>query len=303
MKGAAGVLTVFDTLKIEAEFAQDPELPQFCALTFFNPKFPGYAALTYLYWWRGEELKWQTVRLFGGRRLQLEVWWTGNPLGPYEMGLIDYQRSGDSRKAYFGLLRLSKNADFWGVIQWGKDSIDFPGRGVARFVDLNEDALPEVVYWGESDPDPRFVRSPYLPPILTERLWERSDSGFVLLDRRAVASPFATFVLFLRALERNQAAVVRDLSATAAIAQRAQALRLGSYVAPDSWRAVEYTDGGRWNQRMRFEYGQPPKLDRRLEVEMRFVDGRWVVQRLDTPGAPAAPAPNPAAPKGGGTKP
>src|SRR5439155_5234898 len=56
MNGAQGVLELYEELGVDAEFAQDDLLPEFCAVTFFNPKFPERAAMTYLYWWRGSEL-------------------------------------------------------------------------------------------------------------------------------------------------------------------------------------------------------------------------------------------------------
>ncbi len=283
MRGARGVLGVLDSLGVKAEFAQDPELSQFCALTFFHPAFDGYAAITYLYWWRGDELRSQRMLLTGGKRLQLEVWWTGQAEGAYEAGFIDHRRTGETREPYFTLLRMSPRADFWSVVQAGRRDLDLGGRGNARFVDLNDDAVPELLAWVVSPPDPRFRANAELPPILSERIWQRSDSGFVVLDRRTVPSPFATFVLFLRSLEPAQSALARDLVATSAVLTRARTLKLGTFKAPGSWEALGHSSGGRWHQRMRFQYGTATRRDRVLEVQMKFVEGRWIIERLDAP--------------------
>ena len=209
MRGARGLLAVFDSLKLDAEMSQDRELPQFCAVTFFNPKYAGYAAVTYLYWWRGNDLMSQALRLTGGRRIEMRVWWTGNELGPYEMGLVDFRRTGDGREGYFTMLRMSRSAEFWGVIQMGRKSLDLGGPGTARFVELNNDSYPELVHWATLEPDPRFVVDVNLPVLLSEQTWQRADEGFTLLDRRTVPTPFGTFVLFLRALERGQTSRAR----------------------------------------------------------------------------------------------
>lgn len=279
MDGARGVLAVFDTLGVPVEFAQDAELSQFCAITYFHPRFAGHAAVTYLYWFLGEDLKRQKLLLTGGKHLQMDVWWTGNALSPYEAAFLDRRRTGDTRETFFTLLRISRGADFWGVIQSGRRSVDLGGRGPARFVDLNDDAVPEVVSWSESTPDPRFVVDPHLPPLLSERLWQRTDSGFVLFDRRTVPSPFATFVLFLRALTANETATARALVASPAVLTRARALGLGAVSGKQTWQVLEAPGVDRWHQRMSFLYGAPAR-NKGLDVRMRFDDGHWRVESL-----------------------
>jgi hypothetical protein len=293
MSGARGVIARLDSLGIAAEFAQDENLPQFCALTFFHPRFAGYVAVTYLYWFRSNELMRQRLLLTGGKNLQMAVWWTGNPLGPYELGLLDRRRNGDTRETFFTMLRISRLADFWGVIQWGRKDVDLGGRGPARFIDINEDATPEIVNWVESVPDPRFVVDPHLPQILSERLWQRTDTGFVLFDRRTMPTPFATWVLFLRALTAGETATTRALVATPAVLARARTLGLGAVHADQSWQVLESPAIDRWNQRMSFLYGAPQR-NRGLDVRMKFHDGHWAIESIESrainPAAPVPPA-------------
>ena len=298
MRGAKGMLALADSLKLDIEIAQDATLPQFVVVTYFNPKFAGYACWTTLYWWRGDELKDQTVVLPGGRDIQMKTWWTGNELGPYEMGLVDHQRKGDPRAGTFTMLRMSRNADFWGAVQYGDKTIDLGGSGPSRFVDLDNDGIPEFVHWAESEPDARFVRDPNLPVLLSERTYRRTEAGFRLLDRRTVPTPYATFVLFLRALETAQASLAQSLVSTPAIYSKAVTLKLGTYKAKGSWRASEPAPGERWSESMRFQYGTTPRLDKGLEVRLKEVEGHWLIDNLTAlklgPESATAPKPVPA---------
>lgn len=298
MAGARGVVGLLDSLGVPVEFAQDRELPQFCAVTYFHPQFAGYVAVTYLYWFRGNELMRQRLLLTGGKDLQLDVWWTGHPLGPYELGLLDRRRTGDTKETFFTLLRISRQAEFWGVVQRGRKDVDLGSRSQARFVDLNDDATPEIVNWADSEPDERFVVDAHLPPLLSERLWQRTDTGFVLFDRRTVPTPFATWVLFLRALSAGETATQRALVASPAVLARARTLGLGAVRGRGSWQALEVPPGGgSWNQRMAFLYGAPER-DRGLEVGMGFHDGHWRVESIESRALNrAAPTPPAGAPR------
>lgn len=297
MAGARGLLPVLESLGIPAEFVQDAELPQFCAITYFHPRFAGHAAVTYLYWFRGDEVLRQRLLLTGGKGMQMDAWWTNDPRGPYELGILDHRRTGETREPFFTLLRLSPQADVWGVIQYGRRHVDLGGPGPARFVDLNNDATPELVNWVESAPDPRFVDDANLPPILSERLWQRTDSGFVLFDRRTVPTPFATWVLFLRALAAGETATARALAVSPAVLTRARALGLGAVQAKESWQVLPSPPGDRWNQRLAFRYGTPRRT-RGLEVRMKFGEGQWAIERIEA----RTPQPPPgASPGAGGT--
>ena len=287
MQGARGVLSVFDSLGIPVEMSQDAELPQFVALTFFHPTYAGHAAMTYLHWFIGNEIRRQRLLLTGGKGLALEVWWTGQATGPYEAGLLDRRRTGETRDVFFTLLRMSPNAEVWNVIQYGHRGVDL-GRGQARMVDLNNDATPEIVSWAEAEPDPRFVVDVHLPQLLSERLWQRTDSGFVLLDRRTVPTPFATWVLFLRSLSAGESATARAIVTAPSVLTKARTLGLGAVKAAGSWQALESVGADRWNQRMSFLYGSP-KRTKGLDVRMRFTDGHWQVERIDARTANPAP--------------
>jgi hypothetical protein len=290
MAGARGLLTVFESLGVPVEFVQDAELPQFCAITYFHPRFAGHVAVTTVYWFRGDELLRQRLLLTGGKGMQMDVWWTNDPRGPYEMGLLDHRRTGESRETFFTLLRMTPNAEAWGVVQYGRRHVDLGGGGPAPPPGQKGAALPELVSWVESAPDPRFVDDVHLPPILSERLWQRTDSGFVLFDRRTVPTPFATWVLFLRALAAGETATARALVVTPAILTRARALGLGGVQAKESWQALEASAGDRWNQRLSFLYGTPRRT-KGLEVRMKFGDGHWAIERIEARTPPRAAVP------------
>ena len=291
MRGARGTLALFDSLKLDVEMAQDPALPQFVAFTYFNPAFAGYGCWTTLFWWRGYDLEQQSIALSGGRNLQMAVWWTGNELGPYEMGLVDYRRSGDPHEGFFSMLRLSRRADFWGAVQYGKKSFALGGPGPARFVDLDSDGTPELVNWVKVDPDPRFIADSNLPPLLLEQSWERADDGFTPLDRRTFPTPFATFVLFLRALGAGQLPLARSLCTSAEPFTTAQRLKIGLVTAKRSWHVGETPNPEPWRRDFALGYGTPGHLDKELRVILRQVEGHWLVDAIRSPKLPAKAMP------------
>ena len=291
MRAASSTLALFDSLKLDVEFAQDPKLPQFVIFTYFNPSFAGYGCWTTLFWWRGDQLMSQSIALAGGRRIQMAVWWTGNQYGPYEMGLVDYRRAGDPNEGFFSMLRLSRQADFWGAVQYGKKSFSLGGPGPARFVDLNGDGVPELVNWVVSDPDPRFVHDANLPPLLLEQTWIREDDGFSPLDRRSVPTPFATFVLFLRALEAGQAALARSLCTSPLPYTEAVRLKLGLVTAKGSFHVGETPNPEPWRHDFAIGFGTPGHHDRELRVILRQVEGHWLIDAVRSPKVPAQAVP------------
>jgi hypothetical protein len=189
-------------------------------------------------------------------------------------------------------------------VQTGTKTIDLGGPGPSRFVDLDNDGVPELVHWAESEPDARFIKDPNLPTLLSERTYRRADNGFQLLDRRTVQTPYSTFVLFLRALETGQAGLARSLVSTPALYTKAQTLKLGTYTTKASWRASEAAPGQRWAESMRFQYGTPPRFDKGLEVRLKEVEGHWLIDGLTELklGAESATAPKPVPAPGKKTK-
>jgi hypothetical protein len=221
------------------------------------------------------------------------VWWTGNPLGPYEMGLVDHRRSGDTHEGYFSMLRLSRNADFWGAVQYGKKSFALGGPGPSRFVDLNGDGIPELVHWSVSPPDPRFVADMNLPPILSEGTWMRDEDGFHPLDHRTLPTPFATWVLFLRALGTGQAALARSLCSGPAPLATAERLKLGAVTAKGSWHVGESPDQEPWRSQFAFGYGTPGNREHECRVTLEEVEGHWLVSSIRAPRVPVPPRATP----------
>jgi len=286
MRGAPGVLAVFDSLKLDVEMAHDPKWPQFLVVTYFNPSFAGYACWTTIFWWRGNDLLSQSMTLQGGRNAQVAVWWTGNALGPYEMAIVDYRRAGDPREAFFSMLRISKNADFWGAVQYGRRSFSMGGPGPARFVDLNGDGVPELVNWSVSPPDPRFVADLNLPPLLSESSWMRTDEGFEPLDHRTLPTPFATWVLFLRALTLGQLPLARSLCATPEPLLAAQRLKLGLVTAKGSWHVGETPNPDPWRNDFAFGYGTPAHREHECRVVLKETEGHWLIASIRAPKVP-----------------
>ena len=218
--------------------AQDQDLPQFCVVTYFNPKFAGYASWTSLFWWRGDELMQQSILL------------TGRPEHPDE-GLVDRQRARPLRN---GARRLPgaratrarvrsaccgcrAQAEFWGAVQYAGKTIDLGGAGLARLVDLDNDGVPELAQWTTSESDPRFVRT------RTCRRCSRSAS----IAAPTTASACSTGAPSRRRSRPSCCSCARSgavrprsrarWSRRRRSTPRRRTLKLGTFHAPGSWRA------------------------------------------------------------------
>ena len=77
----------------------------------------------------------------------------------------------------------------------------------------------------------------------------RTDDGFQPLDHRTLPTPFATWVLFLRALEAGQSALARSLCTGPAPLLAAQRLKLGAVTAKESWHVGATPDPDPWRSR------------------------------------------------------
>lgn len=292
MEGAAGVLAVLDTLKLTARLSQKEEYPTFVLVHFFNPHFEKYASLAYLYWFRGEELRSQPINLKGGAGADLQVFWTGDAGAPYEAGILYYQGDGVSRMPELLFFRMLPKADAWLPIQVGDVDLRLGGRGTAMWADLDRDAKPELISWTEGIPDTFFIPcdEPGCPKLVTQRTFVRGAAGFRLYERRTLASPYATFILFLRALSQGEEAFAAGLTRRPEVMGRARELGWVGLRRPRAFAAVPMRNMGTWSERLRCTYAAPGKPTTLLEVRFANDEGHWLIDEvviLSRPGAPA----------------
>ena len=225
MTGAGGVVAFFDSLRLEAKFTQDAEYPAFAFVQYFNQSHEDFASLGYVYWFRGSEIRSQPIHLKGGHDPQFQVWWTGRESSPWEMALLyDVGRVSNSEPELI-FMRMVPTGAGWEPVQAGVGSIDLGGQGSARFADLDHDGIPEIVSWVAGVSDSLFVpcRELGCPKLITERTFVL-QRAFELYDQRTVATPFAAFVLFVRALTSGQLPLAQSLVTSPAVLAKAREL-------------------------------------------------------------------------------
>ena len=281
MAAGGGIVTFLDSLRLQAKFTQDREYPAFAFVQFFNPSHEGFASLGYVYWFRGSEIRSQPIHLKNGHDPQFEVWWTGRESAPWEMALLyDVGREGDSAPELI-FMRMIPTGVGWEPVQAGVGSLDLGGKGTARFADLDHDGIPEIVSWVDGVPDSMFAPCHELgcPQLITERMFAL-ERGYELYDQRTVATPFATLVLFMRALHSGQTALAQSLTTGPSVMNKARELGFARVRRPGVFRATPPRGNTRWPDRLRFEYGPQGVFDTYLEMRFAIDQGHWLLDEI-----------------------
>jgi hypothetical protein len=282
---ANAIEPVLDSLGLETLVRVDPRLPYFVLVAVRNPYRPSAQAAGILFWYRGQELRQQTVILGDGRDPEFRVWWTGWSERLYSLGLIDRAPDGALSWMVLGLIAEGRAWDFVQFVERAGET----GRGQATFTDVNGDGGPELVIWARTEPDSTFQLCTDCPGLLTETVLVERAEGFTPFDTRLMPSPFASLTLFARLLASgNRAAAARLLDDPARL-DEAAALGFGQRQGRGAWR-VEYAEPKeRWPRWLAL---RTMDETRRLHiVHFTLKDGRWVIRDWVPVRAPATPPP------------
>jgi hypothetical protein len=279
---------VMDSLQLKTEVTVDPARPEFVLVAVHNPIQRDAGTVGFLYWYQGEELRYQGTYLDGGWRPKMRIWYSGRTDAPYECGIL-HHKVALGLAPQFLLLKLHQSGKFWNVAQFTGHGPDLGTRGEADWVDVNGDNLPEFVSWVPAASDSMFEDCDECPRTMSERLFVERNEGFVMQDSRLMASPYSTFQLFIRLLvEGNRTAAARLLADPAKV-NDALALGWGVRRKTSVWK-YEYGEQDetwpRWIV-LRYKAGQerPQYVVHFVQREGRWVIYDWIQERR---GAPAA---------------
>ena len=280
---------LLDSLGLDTSIAWDPRQPTFLLVMVHNPFQRTAPAVGFLYWHRGEELRWQGSLYRGGRSPEMRAWWTGQKATPYRVAVVD-RVLGDPEQRRFTSFALNSIGTLWSPVQYQGAGPDLSNARETTFADLNRDGRPELIVWSTATAESLFQSCRECPPLLTEQTWVERNGRFELDDSRVLPSTFSTFVVFIRLLrEGNRAGAARLLATPAKIDD---AIREGwatgtgkglwsiEYVEPDvgwpHWLAIRFRGGK----------DRPLYTVRFTQKDMRWVIESWIRQ---TPArAPAA---------------
>lgn len=286
LRQAAAIGPVLDSLGLAAIVAVDPASPGFALLMVRNPFRASAEAVGFLYWQRGDELRMQGAVFRGGVAPITRVWWSGLRSHPYLWGVIERGPGSESPLA-LTLFGLRADGAAWTVLQHeGMGQVlGEPGR--AAWVEVNGDALPEIVLFTPAGVDSLFTLCNGCPAPLHERLFTLRPGGFVLQDTRVLPSPLVTFMLFARQLADGQSEQARRFLADPSRLESALAEGWARARGAQRWE-LEYVEGDQpWPRRLAFRFHAPSGAKRYI---VRFVqkDTKWLIQEW-TPVQPGAP--------------
>ncbi len=287
---ALGIKAAMDSLGLDTQVAIDPAFPTFSLVLVRNPWRLRANPVGFLYWWKGNDLRIQGALYFGGAEPLIKVWWTGEPGGPYELGVVDKSQGGEAA-LHFTLYRLNSTGDFWNLVQYEGYGPDLGGVGSAAWTDLNRDGIPELVTWVNARNDSLFGECKACPKLITENTFVRRSDGFELLEQRMVPTPYATFSLFVRLLlagDRNAAA---RLLVSPARVDDAIARGWGKRRGPGTWLLEAGEPQERWPRWLALGF-QDGATRRRYVVHFVPEGSRWLIRDWTEESPSAGPKPN-----------
>jgi hypothetical protein len=264
-----------DSLKLKAEVVLDPTRPEFVLVSVHNPIQRDAGTVGFLFWYHGEELRYQGTYLDGGWRPKLRIWYSGQNDAPYECGIL-HHKVALGLAPQFLLLKLNDTGMFWNVAQFTGHGPDLGTRGEADWVDVNGDGRPEFVSWVPAASDSMFEDCDECPRIMSERLFVERNAGFVMQDSRLMPSPYSTFQLFIRLLVEGNRSAASRLLADPAKVNEALALGWGVRRSTSAWKYEYGEQDETWPHWIVLRYKAGPN---RPEYVVHFVqrEGRWVI--------------------------
>jgi len=285
---APSIETTLDSLGLDTDVAQDPDLPGILLVVVRNPERLTMQAVGYLLWFRGPDLRMQGIVLPPCIRPRLEAWWGGKPGSPYSAAIVYHER-GTSGRLGFKYLRLSPDGFYWELVQYEGNGPELGARGDATFADLDGDGRPELVSFSQAPPDSVLTVEGLVQPLLREAVYTDRGQGFVVHDARVLPGPLATLRLFLVSLRRGEHEAARRLLVNPDLLVLAEAAGWASGRSPRTFVVDRQEEGQAWPRWLGARVTGPEGV-RRWVFHFTLRDGRWLISECR---AEEAPRPNP----------
>jgi hypothetical protein len=271
---APAIKAVLDSLGLPTEIRVDPVLPEFVLVVSHNPYKVGAQAVGFLYWYKGSDLRMQSVTFAGGEAPEMRVWWTGVESAPYAWGIVERTRS--DQRHHLTVLSLTPSGDYWNITEYDPNGLDLGVGANVTWADLNGDLRPELVAWVPAVFDSMVQGCSECPNPVNELTFVEGSQGFELLDVRIVPSPITTFTLFARLLAQNDRTNAGRLLVDPAKVDETVSLGWAGRQPKGSWSILYTEPGTAWPRWLMVRHvGARGTHDWRMVLQP--VRGRWLI--------------------------
>ncbi len=271
---APAIKTVLDSLGLPTDIRVDPVLPEFVLVVSRNPYKGTAQAVGFLYWYKGGDLRMQSVTFAGGEAPEMRVWWTGVESAPYSWGIVERTRS--DQRHHLTVLSLTPSGDYWRITEYDPNGLDLGVGANVVWADLNGDLKPELVAWVPSVFDSMVLGCAECPKPVNEMTFVEGAQGFELLDVRIVPSPITTFTLFARLLAQDDRTNAGRLLVDPAKAAETASLGWTGRQPKGAW-SILYTEPGTAWPRWLMVRHQGARGTHDWRMVLQPVRGRWLI--------------------------
>lgn len=265
-----------DSLGLDTDVVNDPEVPSVVLVMVRNPYRPAMQAVGYLLWYRGLDLRMQGAAFPPCVRPRIRTWWTGQPSSPYASAIVYHERSSSGRLG-FKYLRLSSDGYYWDLLQYEGHGPDLGTNGDAVFADLNHDGMPELLSYSQAPPDSVLAVENPVQPVLREVIYTDLGQGFVAHDARLVPGPLTTLRQFLSLLRSGDRDTARHLLVSPDYLTLALAAGWADDRSPSKFIVDRQQEGQPWPEwlgaRVRGSSGS-----HRWVFHFALQEGRWLIR-------------------------
>lgn len=273
---APSIAGSLDSLGLDVDVVNDPELPSIVLVLVRNPYRVASQTVGYILWYRGIDLRMQGVVFPPAVQPRIRSWWTGQPSSPYATAVI-YRQRGEAGRLGFKYLRLTGDGFAWDLVQYEGHGPDLGVNGDATFADMNRDGTPELVAFSAAPPDSILSVEPPVQPVRREAIYTERGQGFEVHDARVVPGPLAALRLFVSALREGNKDQARRMLLDPQFLELALAAGWADTHSPSSFIVDRQEERQGWPEwlgaRVRSRTGT-----QRWVFHFALQDGRWFIK-------------------------
>lgn len=274
-----------DSLGLDVDVVQDPQIPSIVLVLVRNPWRPAMPSVGYLMWYRGPDLRMQGASFPPAIRPVLRAWWSGQSSSPYAAAVL-FRLRGTAASQGFKYLRMSPDGYYWDLVQYEGNGPELGEQGDATFADVNHDGLPELIAYSLSPPDSILrVESP-VRPLLREAIYTDRGRGFVAHDARILPGPLATLRLYVSLLRQGNHEQARKLLLMPDLLEFTLAAGWGTTRTPASFVVDRQEEGTAWPEWFGVKVRGADGVSRRWVIHFTLQEGRWLIRDCIAEGAP-----------------